>query len=296
MFDLLNSPNGLRLVAFAGVFASMALWETFAPRRKLVARKTARWASNFGLVILSTVLMRILAPAGAVGAAIFAQSHGWGLLNQIAVPEWLRFVSALIVLDLAIYAQHVVFHRIPLLWRLHMVHHADLDCDVSTGLRFHTIEILLSIGIKLVVVVVLGISPVAVLAFEILLNGTAMFNHSNVQLPTQLDKLLRLVVVTPDMHRVHHSVNGEETNSNFGFNLPWWDFLFCTYRSQPARGHCEMKIGLPQFRDSRAASLPFMLVMPFVSEGRDTNSQKDKGSESNDSTSIRENDAYHRVT
>lgn len=281
MFDLLCSAAGLRLVAFGGVLAGMTLWEAFAPRRKLVARKTLRWTSNFGLVVLNSILMRFIAPAGGVGVAILAQSHGWGLLNQLSVPDWLRFVSAIIVLDFAIYVQHVLFHAIPLLWRLHMVHHADLDCDVSTGLRFHTLEILLSFGIKSLVIVLLGVSPLAVLTFEVLLNGTAMFNHSNVQLPLQLDKLLRLLVVTPDMHRVHHSVNREETNSNFGFNLPWWDFLFGTYRSQPTGGHYEMEIGLPQVRDSRAVSLPHMLVMPFAPSNQSTTSQNQLGSESN---------------
>jgi sterol desaturase/sphingolipid hydroxylase (fatty acid hydroxylase superfamily) len=202
----------------------------------------------------------------ATGVALFAQSRGWGLFNNVSISVWLAVVTSVVALDFAIYLQHVMFHAIPVLWRLHMVHHADLDFDVTTGLRFHTIEILLSFGIKCAVIILLGASPVAVLVFEVLLNGTAMFNHSNVRFPGWLDRALRLVVVTPDMHRVHHSVIKRETNSNFGFNLPWWDYLLGTYRDQPAKGHESMTIGLSKFRDERVDRLPWMLTLPFFGE------------------------------
>jgi sterol desaturase/sphingolipid hydroxylase (fatty acid hydroxylase superfamily) len=204
-----------------------------------------------------------------VGVALGAEEHGWGLFNNVAVPAWLAVVLAVVALDLIIYLQHVMFHAVPLLWRLHMVHHADLDFDVSTGLRFHTIEILLSMGIKAAAVVLLGAPALGVLIFEVLLNATSMFSHGNVRLPAWLDRVLRLLVVTPDMHRVHHSVDPRETNSNFGFNLPWWDFLLGTYRAQPEAGHEGVTIGLEQFRDERVEQLPWMLLLPFVGQPGD---------------------------
>src|SRR5204862_1231382 len=195
-----------------------------------------RWASSLGLVVLDTVCVRFVYPAGAVGVALLAQERSWGLFNNWAVPAWLSVGLAVVALDFAIYLQHVTFHAVPLLWRLHMVHHADLDFDVTTGVRFHPLEILLSLGIKAGTVVLLGVPALAVLLFEVLLNATSLFNHGNVQLPAWLDRVLRLLVVTPEMHRVHHSTLPHETNSNFGFNLPWWDYLLGTYRAQPARG------------------------------------------------------------
>jgi len=201
---------------------------------------------------------------GAVGMAILAEARGWGVFNNLSVPLWLAVVLSVVALDFAIYLQHVLFHAVPILWRLHMVHHADLDFDVTTGLRFHTVEILLSMGIKLGVVVLLGSPALAVLLFEVILNATSMFSHGNIRLPAWLDRLLRVFVVTPDMHRVHHSVISRETNSNFGFNLPWWDYLFGTYRAQPAAGHEGMTIGLSQFRDERVDRLHWMLALPFV--------------------------------
>lgn len=255
----------IRLICFASVFAVMALWELAAPRRRQSVGKPLRWASNLGLVVLNTIVLRLAMPMGAIGVAIFVDEHGWGLFNYLDAPSWAAVVLSVIALDLAIYLQHVMFHAVPILWRLHMVHHADLDFDVSTGLRFHTIEILLSIGIKLAAIVLLGAPALAVLIFEVLLNATSMFNHANVRLPHWLDRLLRLLVVTPDMHRVHHSVIAHETNSNFGFNLPWWDFLFGTYRDEPAAGQDGMTIGLSQFRNERQVDrLPGMLAMPFV--------------------------------
>jgi len=256
----------VRLTFFGAVLLAMALWELLAPRRQLSARKGPRWASNLGLVVLNIVLARLLVPISAVAAAEFAQPRGWGLLHQVEWPSWIEFLLAVLALDLAIYLQHVMFHAVPAFWRLHMVHHADLDFDVTTGLRFHTLEILLSALIKLAAVVVIGPTAVAVVVFEVLLNATSMFNHSNVKMPAPLDRLLRWCVVTPDMHRVHHSVIRAETNSNFGFNFPWWDFLLGTYRAQPAAGHEGMTIGLSQFREeSQVDRLHRMLALPFRS-------------------------------
>jgi sterol desaturase/sphingolipid hydroxylase (fatty acid hydroxylase superfamily) len=222
--------------------------------------------SNLGLTVVNTIAVRLALALGAVSVAIIAEDRGWGLFNNLDLPAWLSITLAVLALDLAIYLQHVLFHAVPALWRLHMVHHADLDIDVTTGVRFHTIEILLSMGIKIGAIVLLGAPALAVLIFEVLLNATTMFNHSNIRLPAAADRLLRLIVVTPDMHRVHHSIITRETNSNFGFNLPWWDFLLGTYRAQPAKGHEGMTIGLEQFRDERVERLHWMLALPFVGE------------------------------
>jgi sterol desaturase/sphingolipid hydroxylase (fatty acid hydroxylase superfamily) len=254
----------IRLVFFVGVLASMAVWEVVAPRRTLSINKGLRWFSNLGLTVVNTIAVRLAFALGAVGIALLAEERGWGLFNNVRLPAWLAIVLSVLALDLAIYLQHVMFHAVPLFWRLHMVHHADLDFDVTTGLRFHTIEILLSMGIKAGAIILLGTPAVAVLIFEVLLNATSMFNHSNVRMPAGVDRVLRLFVVTPDMHRVHHSVIARETNSNFGFNLPWWDYLLGTYRSQPAEGHERMRIGLSQFRDSRVAWLHWMLLLPLI--------------------------------
>jgi sterol desaturase/sphingolipid hydroxylase (fatty acid hydroxylase superfamily) len=261
-FLLANEP-AIRLGAFGGVFAAMALWELAAPRRPFAVGRRRRWPSNLGIAFLDTFLVRLCLPAGAVGMAAFAEARGWGLLNAVAAPGWLAFVAGVLILDLAIYLQHVLFHAVPALWRLHRMHHADLDFDVTTGARFHPIEILLSLAIKLAVVAALGALPEAVLVFEVLLNATSMFNHGNVRMPGGLDRLLRWLVVTPDMHRVHHSVVARETNSNFGFNVPWWDRLFGTYRPKPAAGHDGMTIGIEQFRDPRELRLDRMLWQPF---------------------------------
>jgi sterol desaturase/sphingolipid hydroxylase (fatty acid hydroxylase superfamily) len=257
----------IRLGCFAGVLALMALWEALAPRRRRTVGLGLRWASNLGLAALNTLAVRFLVPLGAVAAALLAQERGWGVLNNLEIPAWLAVALAVVTLDLIIYLQHVMFHAVPLLWRLHMVHHADLDFDATTGVRFHTLEILLSMGIKIAAVVLLGAPALAVVAFEVLLNATSLFNHGNIYLPRWLDRLLRLVVVTPEMHRVHHSVIPRETNSNFGFNLPWWDFLFGTYRAQPAAGHEDMTIGLEQVRDEKQADrLHWMLLLPFIGQ------------------------------
>ncbi len=264
MTDLLLSHEPtLRLGAFLGVLAAMAAWEVAAPRRRREIPRLLRWSNNLGVVALDTALVRLLFPLAAVGLALHAQANGWGLLNALEVPGWAAFPIALLALDLAIYLQHVMFHAVPALWRLHRMHHADLEFDVTTGLRFHPVEILLSMGIKLAVVAALGAPPLAVLVFEVLLNATAMFNHSNVAIPARIDRWLRLLVVTPDMHRVHHSVVPAETNSNFGFNLPWWDRLLGTYRAQPLAGHEGMAIGIELFRDRRELWLHRMLLQPL---------------------------------
>ena len=252
----------LRLGVFLGVLAIMALWELLAHRRRRDIPRVIRWSNNLALVVIDTIVLRLTFPILAVGLAIMAQERGWGLFNIVEVPAWVAVLASVIILDLVIYLQHVMFHAVPALWRLHRMHHADLDFDVTTGLRFHPIEIVLSMGIKLAMVLVLGPPAVAVLIFEVLLNATAMFNHSNVRLPLGVDKVLRLVMVTPDMHRVHHSILPQETNSNFGFNLPWWDRLLGTYRAQPAAGHDAMTIGIEQFRTPRDQWLDRMLVQP----------------------------------
>ncbi len=253
----------IRLAAFAGVLVLMAAWELLAPRRHQAAERPLRWSSNLGIVVLDTVLVRILVPATGVGIAFLAEARGWGLFHAFAAPAWLAVIVLVIALDLAIYLQHVLFHAVPALWRLHRMHHADLAFDVTTGVRFHPIEILLSMLIKLAVVAALGAPALAVVLFEVVLNATSMFNHGNVRIPERLDRMLRWIVVTPDMHRVHHSVEAHETNSNFGFNLPWWDRMFGTYRSQPAAGHDAMRIGIEQFRDRSELRLDRMLLQPF---------------------------------
>jgi sterol desaturase/sphingolipid hydroxylase (fatty acid hydroxylase superfamily) len=260
--SILATEPQLRLVVFLGVLVAMALWEVAAPRRRQEIPRVIRWTNNLGLVVIDTIALRLSFPILAVGLAALAQDRGWGLFNIIAVPGWAAILISIIVLDLVIYLQHVMFHAVPALWRLHRMHHADLEFDVTTGLRFHPVEILLSMGIKLAVVLALGPPAVAVLIFEVLLNATAMFNHSNVRLPTFADRILRLIVVTPDMHRVHHSTLPEETNSNFGFNLPWWDRLLGTYKAQPKAGHEGMSIGIEQFRTTRDLWLDRMLVQP----------------------------------
>jgi sterol desaturase/sphingolipid hydroxylase (fatty acid hydroxylase superfamily) len=255
----------IRLSSFGIVLAAMWTWEWLAPRRTPLCREPLRRLNNLGLVVINSVLARLVVPLSAVAAAETASARSWGLLAWTTWPPWLEFIAAVALLDLALYLQHVLFHAVPALWQLHMVHHADLDFDATTGLRFHTLEILLSMLIKVGVVAALGPSPWAVLIFEVILNATSIFNHSNVRLPFSIDRLLRLVVVTPDMHRVHHSVIRRETNSNFGFNLPWWDRLLGTYRDQPQAGHEQMTIGLEPLRDERETErLPRMLALPFV--------------------------------
>jgi sterol desaturase/sphingolipid hydroxylase (fatty acid hydroxylase superfamily) len=264
MTDLLlaNEPL-IRVAFFLGILVAMAIWEVAAPRRRREIPRLIRWSNNLGVVVIDTILVRLTFPVVAVGLAVTAEAQGWGLFNIFDVPFWLAFLLSVLALDLAIYLQHIMFHAVPALWRLHRMHHADLEFDVSTGLRFHPVEILLSMGIKLAVVVCLGPPALAVLVFEVLLNATSMFNHSNVQMPPVVDRLLRRVVVTPDMHRVHHSIHPSETNSNFGFNLPWWDRLFGTFRAQPRDGHEQMTIGIDRFRTRRDLWIDRLLSQPF---------------------------------
>jgi sterol desaturase/sphingolipid hydroxylase (fatty acid hydroxylase superfamily) len=262
---IMTNEVPIRLGFFFGVFAVMAAWEVLAPKRALTVSRAVRWVNNLGLVFLNSFILRLLFPAAAVGMAAFASEQGWGLLNYYTIPATVAIVVSVIALDFIIYLQHVMMHAVPVLWRLHRVHHADLDYDVTTGARFHTVEIILSMLIKFATIVVLGPPLVAVIIFEVILNATAMFNHANVSLPKRLDRVLRWFVVTPDMHRVHHSVEDDEANSNFGFNLPWWDRLFGTYRDQPRAGHQGMTIGIHTYRNVKQVSwLPGMLALPFT--------------------------------
>ncbi len=262
-----ENEAAIRMGFFAGIFLAVALVELIVPRRALTTSKKTRWFGNIGIVFINTFILRLLAPAGAVGVSIWIGHQGWGVFNTIKWPFWLEVVLTVIVLDFVIYLQHVMFHAVPVLWRLHMMHHADMDYDLTTGTRFHPIEIIISLGIKAGAITILGAPPVGVIIFEILLNGTAMFNHGNFFIPLAVDRPLRWLVVTPDMHRVHHSVFPFETNSNFGFNLPWWDRLCGTYRSQPREGHEDMTIGLNQFRDPSRLTLPWMIALPFIGKG-----------------------------
>jgi sterol desaturase/sphingolipid hydroxylase (fatty acid hydroxylase superfamily) len=284
MSALLQSEVGIRMGCFAVVFAAMALWELLAPCRRLSIHKPPRWGSNLGLFVLNSLLLRLVAPLGAVGAAYLAQENAWGLFNRWETPYEFALLLSIVSLDLVVYLQHVMFHAVPLFWRFHLVHHADLDFDITTGLRFHTVEILLSWAIKSAAILLLGPPAAAVIGFEVLLNATSMFNHGNVQLPRRVDSLFRWIVVTPDMHRVHHSWEHIEMNCNFGFNFPWWDRLFSTYRDQPRDGHLDMTVGLKQIRDeTRAERLPGMLSLPFTASTTDSEAiNEESTSEAND--------------
>ena len=254
----------LRLAAFVLVLAAMAVWEVLAPRRPRTLARRQRWPANLSVVVLNTFVLRLMFPTAAVGMALLVQGKGWGLLHQADAPASIAVVTGIVLLDLAIYVQHAVFHAVPALWRLHRMHHADLDIDVTTGARFHPVEIVLSLLIKFAVIAALGVPPLAVVLFEVLLNATSMFNHSNVLIPAALEPALRWLLVTPDMHRVHHSIERDETDSNFGFNLSLWDRLFGTYRAQPRAGHQAMTIGIPDFRNAaQCNSLMGMLAIPF---------------------------------
>ncbi len=254
-----------RLGVFAGLFALFATLEALAPRRARSQPRSARWFTNLSIVILDTLALRALAialPLLAVGAAVDAGRMGWGLFNALDWPLWVEVVMAILILDLAIWAQHLVTHKVPILWRFHRVHHADRDFDVTTALRFHPVEILASMMLKIGLVYLLGPAALAVLLFEIILNGTAMFNHSNLRLPLWLDRVVRLVLVTPDMHRVHHSIHRHEHDSNYGFALSVWDRMFRTYRPMPEAGHDKMTVGL-EWQDERPSRLAWTLMLPF---------------------------------
>lgn len=256
----------IRFAFFLGTFALIAVLEILSPKRTLTASKPGRWFANLAIIVLNPLSVRLVFPIVPVGMALLSQERNWGLLNNMDLPYWFEVVIGVIVLDFTIYLQHVLHHAVPVLWRLHMVHHSDLDIDVTTGMRFHPFEILLSLGIKIAAVAVIGPPVLAVLIFEIALNSTTLFNHSNIHMPEAMDRVLRVFVVTPDMHRVHHSVIIRETNSNYGFNLPWWDRLFGTYKAQPEQGHHGMTIGLSQFRDPKKLMLPWLLILPFVGD------------------------------
>ncbi|MBO6724741.1 MAG: sterol desaturase family protein [Rhizobiaceae bacterium] len=259
----------LRIGAFAAIFGSMAVFELWSPRLERAemsgALKSRRWFTNLSMVILSSVLLRLIFPAAAVGTAFWAQAQGYGLFPALGINPIVGGLIAFILLDFAVWLEHVASHKIPLLWRIHRMHHADTGFDVTTALRFHPLEIILSMFWKAAIIVALGAPPLAVLLFEVVLNGTAMFNHSNIDLPRAIDRQLRKVLVTPDMHRVHHSVIRRETDSNYGFNFPFWDWIFRTYRDQPSAGHDAMDIGLQSWRDGRPAGLLWSLLLPFRS-------------------------------
>ena len=266
MDSVLSHEPLIRIGCFAGLLILLALLESGFPRRRQRVGRRQRWPGNLGIVAIDSIVARLLVPITTVSLGAIVETKGWGLLGVLGIAGWPAVVLAFLALDLGIYVQHIVFHTVPLLWRLHRMHHADLELDVTTGLRFHPIEIVLSLLIKCVVIIAVGAPAFAVLVFEIALNATSMFNHANLALPPNLDRLLRHIVVTPDMHRVHHSIRREETNSNFGFNLPWWDRLFCTGRPQPVDGHLDMEIGIPQFRDPGELRLDRMLIQPFHSD------------------------------
>ena len=256
----------IRLIIFLGLFTVLALAETLAPRRVRRQKRSQRWVTNWGITITNTLMLRALAfalPLLAVGAAVDAQAQGWGLFNAIALPIWIEVIAAILILDFVIWAQHLITHKVPILWCLHRVHHADVDMDVTTAIRFHPVEIALSMILKIGVVYLLGPAALAVILFEILLNGTAMFNHANIRLPLWLDAIVRRVLVTPDMHRVHHSVHRDEHDSNYGFALSIWDQMFGTYIAQPAAGHDDMKVGL-EWQDDRPARFVWSLSLPFA--------------------------------
>jgi sterol desaturase/sphingolipid hydroxylase (fatty acid hydroxylase superfamily) len=265
--SLLEHEIAIRLGFFLGILVVIGVWEVVAPRRALTMSKGIRWMSNLGIVAINSIVVRLIFPLAAVGFAAYVNQQGWGVLNQVTLDPLLAILIAVVVMDFAIWLQHVMVHAIPLFWRLHRMHHADLDYDLTTGARFHPLEIILSMGVKLAVITLLGPAVVAVLIFEVLLNAMAMFNHGNIRLPQWLDRGLRWLVVTPDMHRVHHSAQHDETNSNFGFNLSVWDRLFGTYKAEPDRGHEQMVIGLDRFRDPQDNTLPRMLIQPLLGKG-----------------------------
>ena len=256
--------TAVRMGSFFGVLILMAVWEVLAPRRASTVSKIVRWGNNLGLVVFNSVLLRLVFPTAAVGVTIFASEHSWGLLNYVQLPSFAAVAISIVVMDFVIYFQHILMHAIPALWRLHRVHHADLDYDFTTGVRFHPLEIIVSMLIKFSAILILGPPVIAVLMFEVILNAMSMFNHGNVKLPAFLDRNLRLLIVTPDMHRIHHSVEEDESNQNFGFNLSLWDRFFGTYRKQPRAGHEEMVVGIQNYRGLRdVTSIQGLLLLPF---------------------------------
>ncbi len=254
----------IRLGAFLGILALLAIWEISSPKRKLLELRRFRWFSNIGLVVISSLLIRFIIPTAAVGVAIYAEKAQLGFLNHSDFPFYIHFIIAFVLMDLSIYFQHVMFHALPMFWRFHRVHHSDLDCDVTTGLRFHPFEIIISIIFKFVVIISVGVPVIAVVLFEIILNAASMFTHSNIRIPQFIEPLVRWFIVTPDMHRIHHSMEENETNSNFGFFISAWDRLFGTYIAYPEKGHEKMEIGLSFFREPKWQNLRWLIYLPFV--------------------------------
>lgn len=269
MSELLsNHEAAIRITTFLGLLIVLIWSETRFPRRKLSQARIPRWRTNIGMVVLSSIMLRFLFPAAAIGVAHAVEQHHWGLLNYYNLPYWLQVVLAFVLLDLSVYFQHVIFHTLPLCWRFHRVHHTDIDCDVTTGVRFHPGEIILSMLIKFITISALGTPMLSVVVFEIALNATSMFTHANIRIPERLDHVLRWLIVTPDMHRVHHSTEENETNSNFGFNISLWDRIFGTYLDNSSAGQENMNLGLWEFREPKWASLRWLLYMPFTTTVR----------------------------
>ncbi|MBN1378057.1 MAG: sterol desaturase family protein [Gammaproteobacteria bacterium] len=267
MHELIDTPSQLRLTIFLAMLLIMAVWEILAPRRLLTQNKASRWINNLALITLNSIILRILFPTATIGFAMYAAEHEFGLLHKLALPEWLSIVITLVFLDLVIYFQHVIFHKVPLLWRLHRVHHTDLDFDITTGLRFHPLEMILSMLVKFLAILLLGAPSIAVVIFEIVLNSAAIFNHGNIYIPKAIDRMLRLLLVTPDMHRIHHSCRQPETDSNYGFSISLWDRLFGNYRDQPEAGHNKMMIGLQNPRKPELCiPIQALLKTPFISQ------------------------------
>ena len=259
-----DSESSIRLAIFLGMFLLLAIAEVLFPRRKPAYSKPKRWLSNLGISALNTLVVRISFPIAGVAAAMLAQERQWGLLNQLPLAAWLNILVFLLLFDLAIYWQHRLFHVVPWLWRFHRMHHTDVDYDLTTGSRFHPCSILISAAIKIALVIVLGASAAAILTAEVVLNVTAMFNHSNLKLPQSMDHKLRKILVTPDMHRIHHSTDSIEHNANFGFNFPWWDRIFGSYLDQPKMSHEDMDIGITGFQERKSIDIFTLLIQPFT--------------------------------
>lgn len=259
----------IRLGSFLGLFALLTFWELSSPKRGLLELRRFRWISNIGLIVISSILVRFILPTAAVGVALVVEQNNLGFLNYFDLSFASRFVLAFILMDLSIYFQHVMFHALPLFWRFHRVHHSDLDCDISTGLRFHPFEIVISIIFKFIVIAAVGVPVITVVIFEVILNAASMFTHSNIKMPSSFERLLRWFIVTPDMHRIHHSIKENETNSNFGFFISLWDRLLGTYTAEPEGGHAKMVIGLSNFREPKWQNLRWLIYLPFVTQVND---------------------------
>jgi sterol desaturase/sphingolipid hydroxylase (fatty acid hydroxylase superfamily) len=259
----MTEPAAIRLGIFAAALMAMLFWEWLKPFRRSPELKRARLLRHLSLMTLNAIVLRLISGGGAYGIAVLASEHHWGLFHTVALPSGLTFILGLLALDFAIYAQHVLFHKVPLLWQVHKVHHSDLDFDTTTAIRFHPVEIVLSMFFKMLLVLALGVTPGVVIAFEAVLNGCAHFNHGNVRLGRRLEAWVRTLLITPDLHRIHHSCDPRETDTNFGFSVPWWDRLCGTYRGSPALGQDAMRIGLEEARDCRRLRLWGLLKMPF---------------------------------